>query len=177
VGGLRWAMVATGFGGALLVIRPSASGASAGDVWALLSGASYAFGLMATRRLAAHDPGLVTGVLSALTGIVLFSLAVPCFWQCPSPAEWGWMALIGVVAALGHFLLIAAHRMATAAQLAPYGYAEIVSTIVFGLAVFGEWPSTMVWLGILVIVASGIVVTWSNAQTTAEAEAAGSPGN
>ena len=70
----------------------------------------------------------------------------------------------GVIAAVGHYLLITAHHMATAAQLAPYGYAEIVAAIFFGLVVFDNWPTPIVWLGILVIVASGIVVTWSNAR-------------
>jgi drug/metabolite transporter (DMT)-like permease len=100
--------------------------------------------------------------------VVLYSLAMPFAWQAPSSVDWLWMALMGGVAALGHFLLITAHRMATAAQLAPYGYAEIVSAIFFGLVVFGDWPRPIVWLGIAVIVASGIVVTWSNAKLDTE---------
>jgi drug/metabolite transporter (DMT)-like permease len=164
IGSVRWVMVAAGFGGALLVIRPSLDGISAGDGFALLSGVGYAAGMMVTRRLAAHDPGLVTGVISALTGVVLYTFAMPFVWQAPSGLDWLWMALMGGVAALGHYLLITAHRMATAAQLAPYGYAEIVSAIFFGLIVFGDWPGQIVWLGIAVIVASGIVVTWSNAK-------------
>ena len=168
IGALRWVMVALGFGGALLVIRPSMAGISTGDLFALLSGLGYAFGMMVTRRLAAHDPGLVTGVISALTGVVLYSLAMPLAWQAPSGTDWLWMALMGGISALGHFLLITAHRMATAAQLAPYGYAEIVSAIFFGYVVFGNWPEPIVWLGIAVIVASGIVVTWSNAKLDTE---------
>jgi len=168
IGVLKWMMVALGFGGALLVIRPSLAGISTGNLFALLSGIGYAFGMMVTRRLAAHDPGLVTGVISALTGVVLYSFAMPFVWQAPSGVDWLWMALMGGVAALGHFLLITAHRMATAAQLAPYGYAEIVSAIFFGLIAFGDWPAPVVWVGIAVIVASGIVVTWSNAKLDTE---------
>jgi drug/metabolite transporter (DMT)-like permease len=120
--------------------------------------------MMVTRRLAPHDPGLVTGFISALTGVVLYGFWMPGVWQPPTPAEWLWLAAVGGIAALGHYLLIAAHRMATAAQLAPYGYAEIVSAIFFGLVWFGDWPEPIVWLGILIIVASGVVVTWSNAR-------------
>jgi drug/metabolite transporter (DMT)-like permease len=167
-GALRWAMVALGFGGALLVIRPSLDGISIGNVFALLSGVGYALGMMVTRRLASHDPGLVTGVMSALVGVVLYSFAMPFVWQAPSGIDWLWMALMGGVAAFGHFLLITAHRMATAAQLAPYGYAEIVSAIFFGYIAFGNLPAPIVWLGIAVIVGSGIVVTWSNAKLDTE---------
>jgi drug/metabolite transporter (DMT)-like permease len=164
IGALRWAMVVLGFSGALLVMQPSLNGISRGDVFALLAGAGYAFGMMVTRRLAPHDPGLVTGLISALIGIVLYSFAMPVVWQPPSTTEWLWLVAVGVIAAAGHYLLIAAHHMATAAQLAPYGYAEIVSAIFFGLIVFGDWPEPIVWLGIAIIVASGIIVTWSNAR-------------
>jgi drug/metabolite transporter (DMT)-like permease len=164
IGILRWLMVVLGFAGALLVMQPSLDGISRGDFYALLSGAGYAFGMMVTRRLAPHDPGLVTGLISALTGVLLYSFAMPAVWQTPTATEWLWLAAVGVIAAIGHYLLITAHHMATAAQLAPYGYAEIVSAIFFGLIVFGDWPQPIVWLGIVVIVASGIVVTWSNAR-------------
>jgi drug/metabolite transporter (DMT)-like permease len=164
IGALRWAMVVLGFVGVLLVMQPSLAGFSRGDVFALLSGAGYALGSMVTRRLAPHDPGLVTGLISAATGVLLYSFAMPFVWQTPTADEWLWLAAVGVIAALGHYLLIAAHHLATAAQLAPYGYAEIVSAIFFGLIVFNDWPEPIVWLGIVVIVASGIVVTWSNAR-------------
>jgi drug/metabolite transporter (DMT)-like permease len=164
IGPLRWAMVVLGFAGALLVMQPSLSGISSGNVFALLSGAGYAFGMMVTRRLAPHDPGLVTGLISALTGVVLYSFAMPFVWVAPSSTEWLWLIGVGLIAAVGHYLLIVAHHMATAAQLAPYGYAEIVSAIFFGLIVFGNLPTPIVWLGIVVIVASGVVVTWSNAR-------------
>ena len=176
IGAVRWAMVALGFSGALLVIRPSLAGVSSGDLYALLAGAGYACGMMVTRRLARYDPGLVTGVISSLVGLALFSAAMPFSWQTPSLEDWGWMVLMGGIAALGHYLLITAHHMATAAQLAPYGYAEIVSAIFFGLVVFGDWPQPIVWLGIVVIVASGIVVTWSNARLeTARPDNPGTP--
>jgi len=164
IGPLRWLMVGLGFAGALLVIRPSLAGIALGDLFALLAGVGYAFGMMVTRHLAPHDPGLVTGVISSLIGVALFSGFMPSVWQAPSASEWGWMALMGGIAAAGHYLLIVAHHKATAAQLAPYGYAEIVSAIFFGLIVFGDWPTPIVWVGIVVIVASGIVVTWSNAR-------------
>jgi drug/metabolite transporter (DMT)-like permease len=164
IGALRWAMVIAGFGGVLLVMQPSLDGFSRADLYALLAGVGYAFGMMVTRRLAPHDPSLVTGLISAATGVLLYSFAMPFVWQAPSAFEWLLLLSIGLVAALGHWLLITAHHKATAAQLAPYGYAEIVSAIFFGLVVFGDWPEPIVWLGIAVIVASGIVVTWSNAR-------------
>jgi drug/metabolite transporter (DMT)-like permease len=69
------------------------------------------------------------------------------------------MALMGIIAAIGHFMIVHAHRLAPASQLAPFGYIEIVSAIVIGLVVFGDIPAPIVWLGIALIVISGIVAT------------------
>ncbi|HWA42700.1 MAG TPA: DMT family transporter [Hypericibacter adhaerens] len=162
IGWQRWLLVLFGFIGAILVIRPSIQGVSPGVLFALASGAAYGSALVVTRKLAVHDPGLVTATISALVGAAAYSLIVPFVWVMPAPADWPMMALIGVIATAGHFLIIAAHRMATASQLAPYGYTEIVAAILFGFIVFGDIPDPIVWLGIAVIIASGIAVTWSH---------------
>lgn len=170
IGTLRWAMVVLGFIGTALVIRPSAGVISAGVPFALASGLAYAGSLMLTRQLAGHDPALVTSAISAVLGAIAYSVLTPYVWVMPAAADWPLMALMGAIAALGHFLIVRAHRWATAAELAPFGYAEIVAAILFGFAVFGDVPAPLVWLGIAVIIASGIVATWSNGKLEGEGQ-------
>jgi drug/metabolite transporter (DMT)-like permease len=165
IGWQRWLLVLLGFIGATLVVRPSIHGISPGVLFALASGTAYGTALIVTRKLASHDPGLMTATISAVLGAIAFSLIVPFVWRAPDPQDWSLMALMGLIAAVGHFLIIAAHRMATASQLAPYGYTEIVAAIMFGFIVFGDLPHPIVWLGIAIIVASGIAVTWSNSRS------------
>ncbi len=168
IGRLRWAMVILGFIGAALVTRPSLQGVSWGVIFALASGTSYAAAMMVTRELAAHDAPLVTAAISALLGAVVFSLLLPFVWTPPGTSDWPLMALMGAIAAVGHFLIIRAHRMATASELAPYGYTEIVAAILFGLLVFGDMPTPLVWLGIAMIMASGVAASWSNGRLDGE---------
>lgn len=157
VGYLRWLMVILGFIGAALVIRPAMGTISPGVPFALASGFAYAGSMLVTRKLGAHDPAVVTSAISALLGAVVYSLAMPFVWVTPSLADWPFMALMGTIAAIGHFMIIHAHRLAPASQLAPFGYSEIVSAIVIGLVVFGDIPAPIVWFGIALIVASGII--------------------
>jgi drug/metabolite transporter (DMT)-like permease len=168
IGWQRWSLVLLGFVGATLVIRPSIHGVSPGVLFALAAGTAYGSALIVTRKLASHDPALVTATISAMLGAVAFSLLVPFVWKAPDLQDWPLMALMGVIAAVGHFLIIAAHRVATASQLAPYGYTEIVAAILFGFLVFGDLPDPIVWLGIAIVVASGIAVTWSNSRIKAQ---------
>lgn len=153
----QWALVGSGFVGALFVIRPGQSATLLASGMALGTGAVYAAALLLTRRLASRSPALVTSAISALTGLAVFSVLVPAVWRAPRPGDWALMALMGAFAALGHWLLVLAHRHASAAELAPYGYAELVAAVVFGRLVFGDLPTLTVWLGAGLIVASGIL--------------------
>jgi drug/metabolite transporter (DMT)-like permease len=51
-----------------------------------------------------------------------------------------------------------AFSKADAPVLAPFGYSEIVTATAVGLVLFGDFPSPVTWLGIVVIVASGIYI-------------------
>jgi drug/metabolite transporter (DMT)-like permease len=157
IGGRQWLLVGAGFVGTVLVTHPSLRGVSAGVPFALASAAAYASGLLVTRRLAAEDPALVTTAISAVFGVALYSVLVPWVWQMPRPRELPWLALMGVVAAIGHFLIARAHHFARASQLAPYGYTEIVAAIILGALVFEDIPGPLVWAGIALIIASGVL--------------------
>jgi drug/metabolite transporter (DMT)-like permease len=117
---------------------------------------------MITRRLASYDPPLVTSAISAGFGAMLYSTAAPFLWIAPTLRDWVLMAVMRTIAAASHFLIIAAHRMAT--RLALYDYTEIPSAILFGFLIFGDWPKSVVWIGIGLIVASGIAATWREAK-------------
>jgi drug/metabolite transporter (DMT)-like permease len=154
---LRWLMVILGFVGAALVIRPAMGTMSPGVPYALASGFAYAGSMLVTRKLGAHDPAIVTSAISALLGAVAYSLVMPFVWVTPGWSDWPLMALMGIIAAIGHFMIVHAHRLAPASQLAPFGYIEIVSAIIIGLVIFGDIPAPIVWLGIALIIGSGIV--------------------
>lgn len=163
-GWVRWTMVCVGFIGAALAAQPTFRGISAGTIFALAAAVAYGSALMVTRRLASHDPSLVTSAISAGLGALMFSCAVPFFWIAPTARDWLLMAVMGAIAAVGHFLIIAAHRLATASQLAPYGYTEIATAVLFGFLIFGDWPRPVVWVGIVLIVASGVGASWREAK-------------
>jgi drug/metabolite transporter (DMT)-like permease len=160
IGWMQWSMVALGFVGATFAAQPTGAGLSAGTPFALAAAIAYGTALLVTRRLAAYDPSLVTSGISAAVGALIFSCVVPLSWRSPTIQEWLLMAVMGSIAAVGHFLIVAAHRLASASQLAPYGYTEIASAVICGFVIFGDWPKPLVWLGIALIVASGVGATW-----------------
>ena len=132
VGIRRWTAVAVGFVGVLVIVRPGMSSFHWGMLLALGAGAIYAFYSLATRRLSGSAPPLVTLTYTALLGAVIMSAFVPFYWIMPDASALVWMALMGAIAAVGHFLIIKSFEYAEASMLAPFGYTEIIGATAVG---------------------------------------------
>jgi len=159
VGVRRWSAVLVGFLGACIIIEPDLEIFNGGAPLALAAGVTYALYLITTRRLAGSAPPSITLFYTALLGAVALSLVVPFAWTTPSIGQMGLMAALGLIAAVGHLLVIKAFDTAPASQLAPFGYIEIVMATAVGFLVFGDFPDNWTWFGIAVVVASGVYVS------------------
>jgi drug/metabolite transporter (DMT)-like permease len=143
VGRLGWVAAATGFLGALIIIRPGFGSASLASLLPLTAGLSFAAYLLITRKLAGTAPALVTQTMTAAVGAVITSLLLPLVWVAPDPVELGLMLAIGGLSCAGHLLITMAHEHAPAATLAPLTYLGIVSATVLGYLIFDEWPDLL----------------------------------
>lgn len=153
----RWAAIATGFVGVLVIVRPFGAGFQPAMVLSVANAVIYALFNMMTRKLAAYDRPETTQFLSALVpaiGLAPFALAA---WQAPTdPLHWTVMCLLGVWGGVGHYLLALAHRYAPASVLAPFVYPEVIYMALFGYAVFGDVPRPPVIVGAAIVIGSGL---------------------
>ncbi len=159
VGPRRWTAVSLGFVGVLVIVRPGMSAFHSGMLLALGAGTVYALYSLATRKLSGSAPPLVTLAYTALLGALVMSAAVPAVWTRPDAANLLWMALMGALAAGGHFLIIKSFEHAEASLLAPLAYSEIVMATVVGYLAFGDFPDLWTWAGIVIVIASGVYVS------------------
>jgi drug/metabolite transporter (DMT)-like permease len=83
---------------------------------------------------------------------------VPLFWKTPDLRQVVLMALAGALASLGHYMLIAAHRLAPASLLSPFIYSQLVWVIALGYGVFGDVPDAYTLIGASIVIASGLYV-------------------
>lgn len=160
VGMHRWAAVCIGFLGALIVIRPGFGNLDLAMLLAAGAGITHGCFLLVTRRLSRSGPPLATLTVTTLVGAVALAFLQPFVWVTPAAEHWLLFAGMGLCSALGHFLLIKAFEQGTATLLAPFGYSEIVMATALGLLVFGDFPDRVTWAGILVIVGSGLYITF-----------------
>lgn len=163
VGVRRWAAVAVGFCGVLIVVRPSGT-----MHWAILVALAFAvanavFQLL-TRVLARYDsPHVSTSYLAVVGGLGL-TVAVPFVWRSPDVLGWALHVFAGLMGGIGHYLLASAFSHAPASTLAPFAYLQLVWIAIAGLIVFGDFPDGWTVLGAAIVVASGIYVFYREAR-------------
>ena len=159
VGIRRWTAVIIGFIGSLVVIRPGFLELNIASLSALCTGFFYGFYLIITRKLSKSDNPLLTLLMTGLVGAILVSLVIPFYWVKPTLNQWSLMAGIGVFACIGHFFLILSLKYADASKLAPLGYTEIIPNILIGFYFFNEIPDNWTYLGLFIIVLSGLYIS------------------
>jgi drug/metabolite transporter (DMT)-like permease len=69
-------------------------------------------------------------------------------------------AAMGLFAAASHFMIIKAFEFASASELSPFNYFEIVGAIILSYLVFGFMPNFQAILGLVIIIGSGLYVSW-----------------
>ena len=158
VGIKRWSAVIVGFLGSLVVIRPGLIEFNLATLAALGTGFFYGVYLIITRKLHTVDNPLLTLLITGVVGAIISSLFVPIIWINLSQSQWLWLALMGIFACLGHLLLIYSLRYADASKLAPFGYFEIVTTIILGYYFFQDFPDIWTFIGLFIIISSGVYV-------------------
>ena len=159
VGFRRWTAVAVGFIGSLIVIRPGFLEFNLASIAALATGFFYGFYLIITRKLSTSDNPLLTLLITGMVGALLVSIIIPFYWVKPTLNQWSLMAGIGVFACIGHLFLILSLKYADASKLAPLGYTEIIPNVIIGYYFFSELPDNWTYLGLFIIVLSGLYIS------------------
>ena len=65
---------------------------------------------------------------------------------------------VELIATTGPVLVVLAYARASVAVLAPFQYLEIVSATTLGYLLFSDLPDPLTWVGIVIIVSSGLFV-------------------
>jgi drug/metabolite transporter (DMT)-like permease len=175
VGWRRRIAVAIGFIGTLIVIQPSWELFGWISLLPLGTAAAFAFYLILNRQYGTADTPLVMQLYAGLGGAITVAVALllgmlfnvgDMTLQLPSSGmSWFLLFMIGAIAAGGHLLVTQASRLAPASLIAPFQYLEIVMAVLIGLIVFHEFPTPSKWLGIAIIVGSGIYLIWRENKT------------
>lgn len=159
VGIWRRAAVLFGLSGALLVVRPGGVEAW-GAVLAFGATLAYTAYILLTRKLSGTTPAPVMLYFIGLVGMVVVAVVQPFVWQPVLMRDVPVFIGIGLMAAIIHLCVILAYSKAEASLIAPFTYFQIVGNVILGLVLFDDFPDALTWVGIGVIVTSGLLIVW-----------------
>jgi drug/metabolite transporter (DMT)-like permease len=161
VSALRWLLVAGGFAGTLVIIRPGGAAFNWASLLPLGLVATNAWFQVLTSKLARTEDPVTMHLYTGWVGTLIASLALPFVWV-QLGASWLWLALclMGVMATIGHFMLILAYQRAPAATLTPYLYSQIAFAMLGGWLVFEHVPDRWSMAGMVMIAVCGAAGAW-----------------
>jgi len=171
IGWRRVMAVLIGFAGAMLIIRPSFSEFGAVALLPLGAAICFAIYMTITKILSKSADPWTLQALANVSGFITLGVVVLAHsptrtaLAIPSPIEFAQVVLIGLVAIFCHTLIIFALQRVSAAVVAPFQYLEIIGATFWGYVFFADFPDALTWLGIAIIVGSGIFVFYREQQT------------
>lgn len=165
VSALRWLLVAGGFAGTLLIVRPGSAVLGWASLLPLGLVLMYAWFQILTSQMARTENPLTMHFYTGWVGAGLSSLALPLFWTAlPDTKTLALLVLIGLMGTVGHFLLILAFARTAASTLTPFLYSQVGFAMLGGWVVFGHVPGTWELSGIALIVLCGATASWITAR-------------
>jgi drug/metabolite transporter (DMT)-like permease len=166
VGWRRWAAIAIGFAGVLIILQPGLRVFSPVALVPLLSALMFAVYGLLTRFVSRLDTAATSFFWTGTVGAVAMTAVGIWFWEPMSRFDWFLMACLCVTGATGHWCLIKAYELAEASAVQPFAYLQLVFATIFGITIFGETLETNVAIGAVVVVGAGLFTLWRERQKT-----------
>lgn len=154
----RGLAILAGLGGVVVALDPGTATLQWGHLVALLGAMVGAANYVIIRRTGDAERPVVLQLYPILTQLVVAGLLLP-FSYVPMPGRdlvlTGFMAAAGFA---GYLFVIAALRRAPGIVVAPMQYSQILWAAIFGALLFGEAMTAPTILGVVIIVAAGVVI-------------------
>lgn len=167
VGWRRWVAIVVGLGGALTMLRPSASGfATVAALGALVAALAYACNAILLRVLTRTDTTASVALWSIGVMTVVAALIAWPAWVAVGRADLWYIIAIGFVGAVAQLFLIEAFRAAPASVIAPFEYTALFWGICIDWVVWQALPTLRVLAGSGIVIGCGLYIIWRERQLT-----------
>ena len=163
----KWLATLIAFGGVLLIMRPNVEELGWAALLPLGAALSMAFVMIGNRRVAgAGTPLLMQFLVASIAVPVILTAAILGHFS-GIPAlhvgipDWTIVArccVVAVTATSAHWLIFIGTTRASAAEIAPMTYVQLLFALVLGILLFGDWPDMTSLVGSGIIIASGLLL-------------------
>jgi drug/metabolite transporter (DMT)-like permease len=160
----RWAAIACGFAGALVILRPGLVPLDAGSLLTLGSALLWGLTLIVIKLLGRSESSLtITSYMNILLTLLSFVPAL-VVWRTPDAQALFWLLLIGVLGTLAQIAVAQALKEAEATVVLPFDFCKLIWVSALGYLLFGEVPDLFVWAGGVLIFAGATAIAYRESQ-------------
>ncbi|MBX3422615.1 MAG: DMT family transporter [Pirellulaceae bacterium] len=171
----RWLLIATGFVGVLIAMRPDVYGFSLPVVAVMVTAVFTSVRNTTVRLLGPQETALSLALYPAVAIALATSGPALSAGKLPTLVHLGMLSGGGLMYACGLLLTCLAFRFAPAALASPFHYTQIFWAVLAGLLLFGDMPDRWTILGSMIIILCGVGLTVSQStQSPAELALSGS---
>ena len=160
VGPWRWAAIAVGFLGILVILQPGVAVFDPKALIALAAAFLWAVYGVLTRLAARRDTSATSFFWTGVVGAIGMTLVGIWFWEPMVAPDWGWMLALCVTGVTGHWLLIKCYEVVEASAVQPFAYFQLVFVTLIAITVFGEVLEPNVAVGATMVISAGLVAAW-----------------
>lgn len=158
VGWRRWAAVAIGFIGILVITRPGGAVFQVAVIFPVICALGSAGRDVITRRMTACETSVSIMMTANLALFLLGLCSLPAGWIMPDARALLLVGLCAPLVAIGHWTMIEALRYAEANLAAPFRYSAIVWAALLGYLIWGDIPDRWAVAGTGIVIASGLYI-------------------
>ena len=158
VGIHRWSAVVLGFIGVIVAINPQGGGDLFYYLMVLLGTTVYAISFLLGKYLSTQDS--VIGLVFWLNlGMGIIGTAfLPWIWVPVTTEALMYLILMTSIAMVAHYAIAASFKRAEVSLITPFEYTALIWAAILGYLIWDEIPEVRVWIGAVIIVASGLYV-------------------
>lgn len=161
LGWRRFAAIAIGFVGVVLIIQPGGADFSSYSIYALIAVACITLRDLAVRRMSVQVPVVFVALIAAI-GVTALGAIGSLFitWQPMSATSAMQIGGATICLIFGYIFSVSAMRSGEISFVAPFRYTSLLVALILGMAVFNEWPNVLTVLGASIVVATGLFTLW-----------------
>lgn len=177
VGWRRWAAVAVGFAGVIIMLKPGVEGFQLAALLPLMAALCYASAQIIARKMGKVEAASTLALYIQLV-FIFVSLGVGIAvgdgryadndneslrfllraWHWPQGNDIWIFTFIGLLSGIGAYLISQGYRLCEAGVAAPFEYVALPMAVMWSIVIWHDWPAPEAWLGIFLIAGAGLYV-------------------
>jgi drug/metabolite transporter (DMT)-like permease len=182
----RAAALLVGFAGVVIAMNPTSDNFGWIAILPLLCALTYAISQIIVRKIGEQDTSLVIGLYTiSFSGIVIIPIGfvvtqmivitpelfhLRMDWPVPKAEGFARLAFLGAIGTVAYTLVSRAYQITNASVIAPFDYSYLPLATMLGYLLWGEVPPYTTFVGMVLIVASGMYTAFRELRVSRAAD-------